>query len=180
MPEILYTDLETWNRHHDVTKVGADVYSRTSRPLIATWAWNDEPVQLWQRGDDPTEYKAALACADKIIAHNAWFEHNNLREWGWCTRPVSAWHCTMAQAYVHCMPGSLDALARFLGAPPDMLKITGGKRLIHLFCKPQRGGRRILPADRPEEWQRFCHYAIGDTGTLRWVHKHLPRVNLHE
>lgn len=83
---------------------------------------------------------------------------------------------TMVQALAHGMPGALDKLGFIFGLSEEQAKIKEGRQMIHFFCKPNRG-KRNMPADHPERWQRFIEYAIRDTTAMRELHKKLPRWN---
>lgn len=178
MVDLGYIDVETYSRY-DLKEVGADVYSRNCEIILASYAYNDEPVQLWECGQNEAEVKELLAMADLRIAHNVWFEYHVLKRARWCNRPIEDWHCTMAQAYAHCLPAKLELLGRAMGLPEDKLKVQGGNKLIRLFSKPQRNGNRLRKDNLPEEWDMFCKYGIGDCVTLREVFKRMPRVNLN-
>jgi len=172
-----WVDIETYSRY-DLKEVGADVYSRNCEIILASYAWGLDDINLWEVGQNPAEVKEMLAMSRINIAHNVWFEFNVFKRAGWCNRPISDWHCTMAQAHAHSLPGKLSILGKTLGLPDDLQKKGDGLRLIRLFCKPQRGGGRLTKLDLPEEWERFRQYAIGDTVTLREVYKRMPRINL--
>jgi DNA polymerase len=185
---MLYIDCETYNTCEPKT-LGTYEYARTAQVMITTYAIDDGPVQLFEddgsRPDLPADLFEALAGDEPIIAHNAMFDRPVL----WAYRlafiqgGVERWRCTMAQAYAHGFPGSLDQLGRVLGLPQDQQKIADGRKLIHRFCKP---APRTHKADRytkethPEEWARFCDYAVRDVEALREIHKRLPTWNWRE
>lgn len=174
-----FTDIETFHPYYDLRRVGAAVYAREAEIILCSDAEGEGEVALWEYGQDPAELKQRLARAKMRVAHNAFFEQSVFRATGWCKAPPEGWHCTMAQAYAHAMPGKLDALCRYLDVPMEMRKKGEGQRLINIFCKPQRDGRRVLPTDRPVEWEAFKHYARSDTIALREVYRRLPQLNLN-
>ena len=49
----------------------------------------------------------------------------------------------------------------------DEGKLVDDKKLIDTFCIQPATGRYIEPEEAPEEWARFCAYAIRDTEALR-------------
>jgi len=177
MDDFGWIDIETFSRY-DLKEVGADVYSRNCEIILAAYAYGLEDVSLWEVGQNPAEVKELLLMSQINVAHNVWFEYNVFKNTGWCNRPISDWHCTMAQAHAHSLPAGLDLLGRALGLPEDLRKKTDGNRLIRLFCKLQRGGNRLTKTDLPEEWNRFRKYAIGDVVSMREVYKRMPRINL--
>lgn len=177
MDDFGWIDIETFSRY-DLKEVGADVYSRNCEIILAAYAYGLEDVSLWEVGQNPAEVKELLAMAERIIAHNAWFERLCFRRAGWCNRPIDDWHCTMAQAHAHSLPAALDMLGRAMGLPQEQQKISGGKKLMRLFSKPQRGGNRLTKIDLPQEWSQFRIYAVGDVTAMRECYKLMPRINL--
>lgn len=174
----LYADIETYSSY-DVTVVGAAKYAEDVEIILASFAVNDEVVEQWQLGESDKRIKRLLQDPRfKLVAHNAFFERNQLGAVGWCDRPIEDWHCTMAQALAHGLPGKLDMLCRVLGAPEEYQKKKGGTELMRIFSKPQRNGMRIMPEDRPDKWAEYVAYSHQDTPAMRWCHLHMPRINL--
>jgi DNA polymerase len=52
--------------------------------------------------------------------------------------PLERWRCSMVQAYMHSLPGSLDKLCSVLRVPIDQAKDKAGRELVRLFCMPGR------------------------------------------
>lgn len=177
MDDYGWIDIETFSRY-DLKEVGADVYSRNCEIILASYAYGLEDVSLWEIGQNPAEVKEMLALSKINIAHNVWFEFNVFKHTGWCTRPVSDWHCTMAQAHAHSLPAGLDMLCRAMGLPQHLCKLTDGTKLIRLFCKPQRNGKQVTKIDLPDEWEQFRQYAIRDIVAMRENYMRMPRINL--
>lgn len=171
-------DIETFHPTLSVVDVGSDVYSRESEIILFCGAMDDGEPWVWEEGDDPAKPKKFLAKARRIVAHNCFFERNNLGRRGWSRRPIEDWGCTMAQAYAHGLPGGLDMLCRTLGLDEDKAKVADGKRLIRTFCKPQRGGLRLRKEDTPEDWAKFRSYVKQDVVAMRESYHKMPRVNL--
>jgi DNA polymerase len=175
----LYVDIETYS---SVDLKKSNVYRYTEAPdfeiMFAWWAVDDEPLQL---------ALGAAAIADipylwdddvTKVAHNAAFERICFSEFirrreggpeGYL--PPEPWLDTMALASEAGYPKSLEQLAKVLGAED---KDTAGTRLINLFCKPNRAGKRTMPEDKPVEWAQFLEYGRQDVVTLRDVHQRLP------
>lgn len=127
----------------------------------------------------PTWFEQALMQEDvRLIAHNSNFDRTVLSRWYHmiprCADP-SQWFDTMVEALSLSLPPSLDQLCEVLGIPADKAKLKEGKRLIGLFCRPQRDGSRILPADRPEDWRRFVEYARQDVQAMIACHQEMMR-----
>jgi DNA polymerase len=112
-----------------------------------------------------------------LVAHNAQFDRNVVRYGLKIDTPINRWWCTMAQAYAHALPGSLEALGPAVGIPSDMQKIAAGKKLIDLFCISRKGRVRATSQTHPGEWAKFLQYATQDTASLRELFKRLPKHN---
>lgn len=177
-----YADSETFSTV-DV-KRGVDRYMSAPgfAALLATYAIGDGPVQCWRIDEgEPLPDDLSEAVDDpeiEFVAHNAPFDRNALYYGPGVDIEIPRWRCTMAQAYSHALPGSLEALGAVLGLPPEAQKLVDGKRLIQLFCVPGRDGKRKATYKTdPEDWEKFVEYAIQDTATLREIHRRLPTHN---
>ena len=91
---------------------------------------------------------------------------------------------TMVQAYCHGLPGALSTLGEVLRLDQGKRKASGGRSLIHLFCKPQNdaffkkyGTRRATAQTHPQEWAEFVAYAGQDIEAMREVHTRVPMWN---
>jgi DNA polymerase len=118
----------------------------------------------------------------ELVAHNAAFDRTLMQRTRWADaiRDPARWHCTMAQALSHGLPGALGDLCDILGVPADKAKDRAGHALVMLFCKPRPEGSAILRATRrthPTEWARFLEYAALDVEAMRAVHRRLPSWN---
>lgn len=175
-PSDLFVDIET-RSSLDLTKVGAYRYAEQddTEVILLGYAFGEDPVVMWEIGDDPEEVVLALAMAERIVAHNAAFERLVLTAKDWTDRPTADWHCTMAQAFSHSLPGGLDQLCRFLGVADG--KIGGGKALMKIFCRPYHG-RFIAPDDQPERWHAFREYGRQDVVAMREAYRTMPRMNM--
>jgi DNA polymerase len=93
-------------------------------------------------------------------SYNAQFERTCLAEHYKRPVPPQEWKCTMVKAATLGLPGSLAEVGAVLGL--DRQKLTDGKELIKFFCMPRADGRRNMPEDAPEKWDRFCKYCVRD------------------
>lgn len=181
--DILRIDIETYSGV-DLRKVGPYRYVEDSsfRILMAGYAINDDPVQVVTDPDDIDSIPGLWDPAVVKVAHNAQFERicfSRFNQLGCATidTPIDDylipddWIDTMALAAWYGYPRSLDKLAKALGVDP---KDSAGTRLINLFCRPARDGRRVRPEDRPAEWAEFLAYCAQDVETLRQVHQAMP------
>lgn len=189
MPELLYLDFETFSEA-DLKKVGSYAYAEhpTTEVLICTYAFDDEPVQVWDctdGSDMPGALHRALRrmvkpnSRIKMVWHNgSMFDRLIMKHcWGFDI-PVSNTIDTMIWAFRHALPGSLDALCEVLGVSADNAKDKRGKALIKRFSKPTPKNykiRRYTSETHPDEWALFIKYAVSDITAMREVFHKLPR-----
>ncbi len=189
MPELLYLDFETYSGI-DLKKVGSYAYAEhpTTEVLICTYAFDDEPVRVWDctdGSDMPGDLHRALRrlvkpnSLMKIVGHNfLMFDRLIMKHcWGFDI-PVSNTIDTMIWAFRHALPGSLDALCEVLGVSADNAKDKRGKALIQRFSKPTPKNykiRRYTAETHPDEWALFIKYAVSDITAMREVFHKLPR-----
>lgn len=185
----LYLDFETFSEA-DLKKVGSYAYAEhpTTEVLICTYAFDDEPVQVWDctdGSDMPGDLHRALRrlvkpnSRIKMVWHNgSMFDRLIMKHcWGFDI-PVSNTIDTMIWAFRHALPGSLDALCEVLGVSADNAKDKRGKALIKRFSKPTPKNykiRRYTADTHPDEWALFIKYAVSDITAMREVFHKLPR-----
>lgn len=185
----LYLDFETFSEA-DLKKVGSYAYAEhpTTEVLICTYAFDDEPVQVWDctdGSDMPGDLHRALRrlvkpnSRIKMVWHNgSMFDRLIMKHcWGFDI-PVSNTIDTMIWAFRHALPGSLDALCEVLGVSADNAKDKRGKALIKRFSKPTPKNykiRRYTAETHPDEWALFIKYAVSDITAMREVFHKLPR-----
>jgi DNA polymerase len=71
-----------------------------------------------------------------------------------------SWRCSMVWAAYMGLPLSLENVGAVLKLKQQ--KMTEGKKLISLFSKPNRSGKRVYPSGRPDEWRTFKEYNARD------------------
>lgn len=185
----LYLDFETFSEA-DLKKVGSYAYAEhpSTEVLICTYAFDDEPVQVWDctdGSDMPSDLHRALRrlvkpnSRIKMVWHNgSMFDRLIMKHcWGFDI-PVSNTIDTMIWAFRHALPGSLDALCEVLGVSADNAKDKRGKALIKRFSKPTPKNykiRRYTAETHPDEWALFIKYAVSDITAMREVFHKLPR-----
>lgn len=185
----LFLDFETFSEA-DLKKVGSYAYAEhpTTEVLICTYAFDDEPVQVWDctdGSDMPGDLHRALRrlvkpnSRIKMVWHNGGlFDRLIMKHcWGFDI-PVSNTVDTMIWAFRHALPGSLDALCEVLGVSADNAKDKRGKALIQRFSKPTPKNykiRRYTAETHPDEWALFIKYAVSDITAMREVFHKLPR-----
>lgn len=185
----LFLDFETFSEA-DLKKVGSYAYAEhpTTEVLICTYAFDDQPVQVWDctdGSDIPGDLHRALRrlvkpnSSIKMVWHNgSMFDRLIMKHcWGFDI-PVSNTIDTMIWAFRHALPGSLDALCEVLGVSADNAKDKRGKALIQRFSKPTPKNykiRRYTAETHPDEWAMFIKYAVSDITAMREVFHKLPR-----
>ena len=185
----LYLDFETFSEA-DLKKVGSYAYAEhpSTEVLICTYAFDDEPVQVWDctdGSDMPGDLHRALRrlvkpnSRIKMVWHNgSMFDRLIMKHcWGFDI-PVCNTIDTMIWAFRHALPGSLDALCEVLGVSADNAKDKRGKALIQRFSKPTPKNykiRRYTAETHPDEWALFIKYAVSDITAMREVFHKLPR-----
>lgn len=178
MTSKLYIDIETYSA---VNLLKSNAYRYSEDPsflmLMAAHAIDDEPVQL-VFGEDVLDIPGLWEDDVLKVAHNAPFErvcYSSLLQHQHELEPLeyldpAHWRDTQAIAGIYGYPQKLSELARALGGEQ---KDEAGTRLISLFCKPNRQGKRNMPEDYPKEWEDFGRYCIQDVETLRSVDRQL-------
>ncbi len=168
-------------------RYGLHAYSEQVRVLVFAYAIDDGPVRVWDVASGaPMPADLAAALADETVevwAHNAQFDRTMLRESLGVDPALGRWRCSMCLAYMHSMPGSLDALCGALGVDDDKRKLKTGKDLMRLFCVPPAANLKRGWATRdthPKEWQEFLEYAGMDIVAMRACVAKLPKWNLTE
>ena len=185
----LFLDFETFSEA-DLKKVGSYAYAEhpSTEVLICTYAFDDEPVRVWDctdGSDMPGDLHRALRrlvkpnSRIKMVWHNgSMFDRLIMKHcWGFDI-PVSNTIDTMIWAFRHALPGSLDALCEVLGVSADNAKDKRGKALIQRFSKPTPKNykiRRYTAETHPDEWALFIKYAVSDITAMREVFHKLPR-----
>ena len=178
--KLCFIDTET--RTRTPIERGNDLYTRDAECLIVTFAIDDKPTILWEPWKDkriPPELQEAIDTPGVLfIAHNAVFDMFILLRALGIKIALKRWRCTRAQAYAHGLPGSLELLGVVLGLPQDHQKLVDDGKLIHTFCVPQAASDAFIePYDAPQDWERFCNYAVRDTDALRDIYWRLPSHN---
>jgi len=177
---MLWLDFETFSEVP--IKHGTYRYTASCEAMIVTYTLDDGPVHLWDRTLDahmPAGLEYALHDDNELVtAHASMFDRNVLRYALGIEVPIPRWRDTMVRALAHSLPGGLDKLCEILNVPHDQAKVKDGRKLIQLFCKPRPGGKeRATRETHPEQWQRFCEYAVADIEAMRAVARRLPDWN---
>lgn len=177
----LVIDLETYSSA-DLKRTGAVKYAEADdfEILLMSYAFDDDPVLVWdftRRGTPPW---LAEALQDPTITKVAWnmaFERACLNSALGIYTPPEQWRDAMTLAAMNGLPQSLEAAGAALNLTEQ--KLATGKNLINYFCKPCKptitnGGRtRNLPEHAPEKWEQFVEYCRRDTEVERTIYDRL-------
>ena len=186
---ILWLDTETFS---DVPiNNGTNVYAERAEVMIVSYAFDDGPVQVYDRTDFgrripasgavlPAEVERAIADPETIVVmHNSFFDRTVLAQ-NFCPIDPGRIHDTQVQALSHGLPGALAKLCAIFRVPEEVAKHQGGKELIQIFCKPAPKNhkvRRRTGQTDPDKWQQFLDYAGGDIHAMRYLYRKMPRWN---
>ena len=163
----VWLDSETYSEI-DLKKQGLVNYTQNCEPILITYAFDDQPVNVWQTGEPlPQNLIDVIAQGHKVYAHNALFDYLALRK----HLPLTLEQLvdTMAVAASNNLPLNLDQWGQLLGIKNTKLK--SGTALIRKFCIPTKKGIRTQPQDAPEQWAEFVKYAVMDVEAMREAYK---------
>jgi DNA polymerase len=201
---LLYLDTETFSE--TPIKNGTYRYIEDAELMIATYAFDDGPVHVWDRTQTLSPPAVLLAYLDGdglICCHNSVFDRNVLKYCLGYDLPVERFRCTMVKAYLHGLPGKLELLSAIFKLSTDA-KDKRGKALIRLFCKPRKFSHdlvsdnfpdaksfkaavaeakakwvgRATSKTHPKEWQEFIEYATSDINATRRIDHLIPEWNI--
>lgn len=187
MQHYLGIDIETYS---DMNLQEVGVYKYVDSPnftiLLFAYAFDDEDVEVLDlaSGDEiPSRVFKALASNNYIkTAFNAQFERVCINKYlGHNTRN---WECSMIKAWSLGFPGNLAKVGETIGLPQDQQKLWTGKNLIRIFSVPHKTTSkeqvslmphtyRVMPEDRPAEWELFKTYCGQDVVSERAIRKKL-------
>ncbi len=184
----LILDIETYSSA-DLSRTGAAKYAEAEdfEILLMSYAFDGEPVQLWDFTHDGTPSWLRDVLLDPGTLKVAWnmaFERVCFNAALGIYTPPEQWRDVMTLAAMNGLPMSLEAAGAALML--DEQKLATGKSLINYFCKPCKptvanGGRtRNLPSHAPEKWAEFSAYCVRDTETERTIYRRLEGLAVPE
>ena len=179
----LICDIETYSSA-DLARTGAVKYAEADdfEILLMSYAYDDDPVLVWDFTQDGPPPWLAEALTDPSILKVAWnisFERACFNSALGIYTPPEQWRDAMTLAAMNGLPMSLEAAGAALQIKQQ--KLSTGKALINYFCKPCKptianGGRtRNLPHHAPEKWADFKTYCGVDTEAEWDIYKRLVR-----
>lgn len=179
----IFIDFET-RSELDITKVGADVYSRhpSTDVLCVAWARDNGPVYVRERVELPAFWMEPF---NFFAAHGAAFElaiWNNILtpRYGWPEVTPKDFECTMAMCYAMSLPGKLEMAALALGL--DIGKDMRGRRVMMQLCKPRSyddQGKSVWWDDMAKT-QALMEYCKKDVEVTRGLYKRLQPLSPQE
>lgn len=161
----------------DLKKSG--VYPYAMHPSTDVWlaryAFDDGPVQRWNRGEPmPADLVAHILRGGKIRAWNAAFERIVMfyvlcQRQGWPVPRLEQFWCTAAQAAAMSLPRSLDQCALALNLP--IRKDKEGYSLMLRMARPRKieADGTIIWWDEPEKIERLGRYCDDDVRVERMI-----------
>ena len=172
----LSVDIETYS-NADIKRVGLYRYAEDPSfdVLIIAYSVDGGPVTVIDlcagEASKLSEFHDLLTDpGTEIHAYNAAFEwwclSTFFRHWGLDRLDLlQRMRCTMLHGMYCGYPAGLEAVGAALGLPQDKQKLSIGRALIRTFCKPNRNGKRVTPAQEPEKWELFKQYCAQDVIT---------------
>ena len=181
----------------DLTARGLDVYAKhpETKIILGGWALDNDAPQVWDKDDRepiPSDLKEALRDPSvNIWAFNAQFERwitNKVLvpELGIDEVPVERFFCSQVLAYMFSFMGGLGDVNAQMGAGAGKSKLADGKRLVRMFCMPNKPTKKqpFVWRDRhtdPEDWHTFKHeYLPLDIEGERDIKTKLLRFGVHD
>lgn len=158
----------------------------STRALMLAWAFNDEPVQLWQPHAEnmPGNLRKGLENPkQQLAAWNSTFERYIFQYVLNLGMPIERFVDPQASARYLSLPSSLDEVSIILGLPKELAKDADGKHLIDIFSQPtvprkKKGQEAVVPYFRdhrsdPEDWAKFGEYCKRDVVAEREIQRRL-------
>lgn len=187
MARRLHIDIETFSSV-DIKTSGA--YKYTQSPdfeiLLVAYAFDDEPIKivdLIQGERLPKEFIDGLLDPEvHKCAHNATFERNAFRQYGYDI-PIDQWYCSAVKAAYCGLPLSLELVSKAMKLE-EKGKLSTGKALIRYFCNPFKPTKangmreRNFPWHDQEKWGEFKLYCINDVETEREIDHRLEHYTM--
>lgn len=171
---------------------GPHRYAAAAEGLIVTYADGDGEPKIWSRAEGepmPEDLKRQLKeIVEKkryVVMHNGMdFDSIVLREGCFgevIDIPASQIIDSMANGYLHGLPGALADQCAVFRLGEDQAKDKEGKFLINRFCRPAPKNHKVdwyTYQTSPEQWARFKHYALMDIVAMRECYKRQPKWNM--
>ena len=201
-------DIETFSRSNLKKEGMAKYAEHESTDILcACWAVDDGPVHAWiPSGDaifydrlrESNEIDGNLFLGDEtpkplrllierqdtqVHAWNNGFERLNLngtagQRYDFPEIQIAKCRCSMANARVHGLPGSLEDAADAVGA--SVRKRKKGRAAMQYLCKPRQNGTRPLLVEERERFLELVPYCADDVRAERAVDALVPPMTTAE
>jgi DNA polymerase len=190
MPDEIHLDYET-RSPVDIRAHGIDRYSAhpETAVLMGAYSINGGPDKHFDlaRGDKlPNEFRKALLDPNVLKwGFNSSFEFMITRRVLNINTPFKGWRCSMALANMQGFSGGLGEIGDQVEMPMDRKKMADGKKLIRLFCVPQKitKSNSFVWRDEftdPDKWERFRQYNIQDNVAEKAIKRRLIKYYIPE
>lgn len=183
---MIYLDYETYSE----CPITSGAYNYSTHPsadiLLIAYKIDNGPTKVHQVGRSklPGDLLEAINEGQDIMAWNAQFEYYITKfvgpKIGLPEVPIERFVDAMSISTRFGYPLSLDKAGKALGLPEEKQKMAEGKRLIKLFCVPDKNGNRINPSDHTDKWMKFIEYAGQDVDTMIEILNRLPGQKMQE
>jgi DNA polymerase len=174
---MIFLDFETRSRA-DLREVGAYRYAEdpSTEAICVALAEENDGVVLVQ---DPTPEGLARQFDGQIlVAHNAEFEREILRNKFGLDIPLDRWIDTAARAARMSLPRALEDLAEFFGLDTEAKK-TGGRAILEL-SRPNKRGEFWTREEKPQAFADLEARCIQDVELTRTIFKKLLPLDERE
>jgi DNA polymerase bacteriophage-type len=164
---LLHVDFETASRVN-LKERGLDNYLKdpSTHILMMAWACNDALPQMWFPHEGPLPEHLEMMFRrpeiQKAGFNGTQFERGLLREKLGIATHVRDWDDPMINARYASISGNLEFVGKVLGLGEDKAKLATGKKLIKLFCEPNKKGDFNTHLTHPIEWAEFVDYCKRD------------------
>lgn len=185
----LWLDFETRSLI-DLKACGLDRYAKdeSTEALMLAWAFDDEPVALWQPRLGPMPERLHQGLIDHSVMKMAWnynFEKDILEYRLGYAIPQQEWFDPSVLCANMSLPIGLDRAAMALSIDIELKKTvtTGKTKPVKVFSEPSKYTKTFLKKNpqitnplyfkdwntHPEKWQEFCDYCCQDVVAERAV-----------
>lgn len=187
MARRLHIDIETFSSV-DIKTSGAYKYTQSLdfEILLVAYAFDDDPIRIIDpaQGEElPQEFIDGLLDPEvHKCAHNATFERNSFRQYGYDI-PIDQWYCSAVKAAYCGLPLSLELVSKAMKLE-EKGKLSTGKALIRYFCNPCKPTKangmreRNFPWHDQEKWEDFKLYCINDVEAEREIDHRLEHYTI--
>ena len=190
----LFIDFETRSEKQLRGKNSVGLYNyaadESTLALMLGWAVDDGEVFIWFPNKEPMPdlLQECLNDSDTdIVSFNSAFERYICAFVLGITISAARFQDPQASARYLSLPADLDEVGVVLGLPHNYAKEQDGKRLIEMFCQPNKKKKKRGEAQEyywrdettdPEDWKKFVEYCRQDVIAEREVMRRLELLSV--